>query len=86
MAKNTYLSRIDLKNKLSKQEEQGQNHGYREHFDGCQMGWGCRGMGEEMRGLRRTNGQLQNNHGEVKYSIRKRVAKELIHMIRGHEQ
>ena len=43
-------------------------------------------MGEEMRGLRRTNGQLQNNHGEVKYSILKRVAKELIHMIHGHEQ
>ena len=33
IAKNTYLSRIDLKNKLSKQEEQGQNHEYKEYFD-----------------------------------------------------
>ena len=31
------------KNKLSKQEEQRQNHGYREHFDGCQMGGWCVG-------------------------------------------
>ena len=23
---------------LSKEEEQRYNHGYREHFDGCQMG------------------------------------------------
>ena len=30
MAKN--ISRINLKNKISKQEEQKQNHGYREHF------------------------------------------------------
>ena len=27
---------MNLKNKLSKQEER-QNHGYREYFDGCQM-------------------------------------------------
>ena len=27
---------LNLKNKLSKQEEQRQNHGYREWFDGCQ--------------------------------------------------
>ena len=39
MAKNTYLSPIDSK-KLSKQEEQRQNHRYREHFDVCQMGGG----------------------------------------------
>ena len=29
---------INLKNKLSKQEEQRQNHDYGVHFDGCQMG------------------------------------------------
>ena len=38
MAKNTYLSTIKSKNKLSKQEEQRQNHGYKEYFDGCQIG------------------------------------------------
>ena len=31
---------LNLKNKLSKQEEQRQNHGYEEHFGGCQMGEG----------------------------------------------
>ena len=31
---------LNLKNKLSKQEEQRQNHGYRECFDGCQVGGG----------------------------------------------
>ena len=46
---------LNLKNKLSKQEEQRQNHGYREHFDGCQMGGRCGGMGVEVRGLRSTN-------------------------------
>ena len=29
---------LNLKTKLSKQEEQRQNHGYGESFDGCQMG------------------------------------------------
>ena len=43
MAKNTNLSTIESKkNKQSKQEEQRQNHGYGERFDGCQMGGGIR--------------------------------------------
>ena len=46
---------LNLKNKLSKQEEQRQNHGYGEYFDGCQMGRGCGGTGEDVRGLRSTN-------------------------------
>ena len=47
-----------------------------------------RGEGEnrwKVRGLRSTN-RLQNTHGDVKYSIGNRVAKELIHMTHGHEQ
>ena len=55
MANNTYLSTIESKNKLSKQEEQKQNHGYRECFGCCQMGGWFGGMGEEERGLRSTN-------------------------------
>ena len=51
MAKNKN-QQFNLKNQLSKQK---QNHGYRERFDGCQMGGGCRRMGEEVRGLRSTN-------------------------------
>ena len=47
MEKNTNLSTIESKNKLSKQEELRQNHGYGERFDGCQMGGGSRGMGKE---------------------------------------
>ena len=43
-------------------------------------------MGEEMRGLRSTNRLLQNNHGNVRYSIGNAVAKELIRMTYGHEQ
>ena len=54
MAINTYLSTIESK-KLSKQEEQRQNHGYSELFVGCQMGGGCGGMDVEVRGLRNTN-------------------------------
>ena len=42
MAINMYLSTIESKNKLSGQEEQKQNHGYRECFDGCQMGGGVK--------------------------------------------
>ena len=37
MAINTYRQ-LNIKNKLSKQEEQRQNHGYKECFYGCQMG------------------------------------------------
>ena len=41
MVKNTNLSTTESKkNKLSKQEEERQNHGYRKRFDGCQMGAG----------------------------------------------
>ena len=66
MTINTYLSTTE-KNKLSKQEQR-QNHGYREHFDGCQMGRGRGRMGEEVRGLRSTNRWLQNSHEDEKYS------------------
>ena len=38
MAINTYISTIE--SKKNRQAEQKQNPGYREHFDGCQMGGG----------------------------------------------
>ena len=41
IAINTY-QQLNLKSKLSKQEEQRQNHAYRERFDGCQMGGGVK--------------------------------------------
>ena len=51
MAKMLIYEQLNLKNKLSKQEEQRQNHGFGEHFDGCQMGGDFEGMGVEVRGL-----------------------------------
>ena len=46
MAKIIHIyQKLNLKNKLSKQEQQRQNHGYGEGFDGCQMGGGCAEMG-----------------------------------------
>ena len=53
MAINAY-QQLNVKNKLSKQEKQRQNHGYKEGFDGCQMGRECGQMGEEAKGLRIT--------------------------------
>ena len=50
-----------------------QNLGYREYFDGCQMGGGVLRLGEEVRGL--TNRQLQNSYGDVKYEVGNGVAK-----------
>ena len=47
---------------------------------------GVWGMGEEVRTLRSTNWQLENSHGDVKYSIGNGVAKELICTTHGNEQ
>ena len=49
MAINKYLSTIESKNQTKKKEEQRQNHGYGENFDGCQIGGWCETMGEEVR-------------------------------------
>ena len=43
-------------------------------------------MGEEVKGLRSTNRQLQNRHGDVKYGTGNGAAEELIHMAHGDEQ
>ena len=56
-----------------------------ESFDGCQIGGEFGGMDEDVKVLRSTNWQLQNSHGDVKYSIRNGVAKELTCMTHGHE-
>ena len=55
-------------------------------MDGCQMGGGCEEMGEEVRGLRSTNRELQNSHGDIKDGVGNEVARELIHMTNRHEQ
>ena len=60
-ATNSHYQQLNVTNKLSKQEQR-QYHGYIEHFHGCHMGGGSEGMGEEVRGVRSTNRQLQNSH------------------------
>ena len=37
----------------------------------------CGEMGEKVRGLRNTNRELQNSHGDVKYNVGNGAAKEL---------
>ena len=55
MAKMHIYQQLNLKNKLSKLKEQRQKHAFGEHFDGCQIGEGCRGLGENVRELRNTS-------------------------------
>ena len=43
-------------------------------------------MSEEVKGMRITNRQLQNSHGDVKYSVGNGAAEEFISMTHGHEQ
>ena len=43
-------------------------------------------MGEEVRGLRSTNRELQNSHGDIKDGVGNEVAKQLTCMTHGHEQ
>ena len=54
MTKKKNLPTIESK-KQTKQIEQRQNHGYKEHFVDCQLGGACGGMGEDVRRLRSTN-------------------------------
>ena len=86
MVINTYLSTIESK-KQTKQTRRTETESWIQRaFDSCQMGGRCGGMGEGVRGLRSTNWQLLNSHGDVKYNIGNGVAKELIHTTHEHEQ
>ena len=51
MAINIYLSSSNLKNKLSKQAEQKQNHRYGEYWNGDQLGEDSGGVGKKVKGL-----------------------------------
>ena len=53
MAKIHIYQQLNLKNTLSEQEEQRQNHRYREHFDGYKMGGGVRGNGGRSEGIKK---------------------------------
>ena len=86
MARNSQLSTIESKNKLSKQAEQKQNHRYGDHLEGWQLGWGSGRMGGKVQGLRSKNWSEKNRQEDVKNSMGHGVTKELIRMTHGHEQ
>ena len=44
-------------------------HRHREPTCGCQKGAGLGDWAKEVKGLRSTDGKLQNSHRDVKYSI-----------------
>ena len=50
--------------KQSKQTKQKQTHKHREQIDSCQKGWIFWVWVKKVKGLRCTNWQLQNSHGE----------------------
>ena len=55
MAEIQIYQQFNLKNKLSKQAEQEQNHRYGDHLEGYQLGRGKRRMEVKVRRLRSTN-------------------------------
>ena len=52
MTKIHIYQQLNLKNKLSKQEQR-ENHRYGECFDGCQIGGGCEGNGRRGEGVKK---------------------------------
>lgn len=59
----------NLKDELNEQTKQKQTHRHGEQPDGCRMGGGSGGWAKKAMGLRSTNGQLQNSHRDVEYSL-----------------
>ena len=56
MAIKTYLPTIESKKQTNQTRRTKQNHGYGEHFDGCQMGGSYGGVGEDGRTHRQRAG------------------------------
>ena len=54
---------MNLKNKLSKQAKQKQNHRYGDHLEVYQLGEGRGSMGEKAQGLRSINGRYKIDRG-----------------------
>ena len=52
MAKHTYLSTIEPKKQTKQTRTTETKSRYGEQLDGCQISRECKGMGEEVRGLR----------------------------------
>ena len=67
MAATTNLSTIELKkNKVSKQAEQTQTHGYGDHWEGYQLGGGRGRMGEKAQGIRIIIGRYKIDRGRLR--------------------
>ena len=86
MAKIHIYQRLNLKSKLSNKKNRDRIMDTESILIVARWEGGVEGMGEEVRGIRSTNRQLQTSQGEVKYSTGNGVAKELIRMTHGHEQ
>ena len=61
-----HYQQLNLKNKLSKQAKQEQNHRYGDHLEGYQLGGGKGRMGEMVQGLISTNWYVQNRQGMLR--------------------
>ena len=67
MATNSQLLTIkSKKNKLSKQQEQEQNHRYGDHVEGYQQGGGRGRTGGKMQGLRSINDRYKIDKGMLR--------------------
>ena len=53
----------------NKQTKQKQTQRYRAQIDDCQRGGGLGNWVKKVKGLRTTNWQPQNSHGDVKYTL-----------------
>ena len=60
--------RKEKKNPLGKQPEQEENHRYRDHLEGYQLGRGRGRMGEVVQGIRSIIGRYKKDKGELKNS------------------
>ena len=86
MAINTYLSTIESRKPTKQTRTTDRIMDMENILMVARQEGGCGGMGEEVRGLRSTNRQLQNSNGDVKYSVGNVAAIKLICMTYGHEQ
>ena len=68
----------NLKNKINEQTKQKQTYRYREQTGGCQMGGMREDWMKKVKRLRSTKWQLQNSHGDVKYSVENTVINVVI--------
>ena len=68
---------MNLKNKLSKQPEQKQNHRFGDHLEGYQLGGGRGRMEEKVQGLKGIIGRLKIYRGMLRIVLEVEKPKNL---------